>query len=82
MKGKMNEKTITVPGTFGGERKITLKEFQKRWQGPPNEIWSFLLDHATKDEKDLGEKLVEIFPKVVEKAFNHFYEKENDKKRS
>ena len=82
MKGKMNEKTMTVPGTFGGERKITLKEFQKRWQGPPNEIWSFLLDHGTKDEKDLGEKLVEIFPKVVEKAFNHFYEKENDKKRS
>jgi len=78
----MNEKTITIPGTFGGEKDINLKEYQQRWDGPPNEVWAFLLDHGTKEERDLGKKLVEIFPKVVEKAFNNFYEKENVKKRS
>ena len=72
------EKTVTVNSYFG-EKKLTLEEFKKRWQRHPDEIWMFLLDHGTKDEKNLGEKLVEIFPKVVEKAFNHFYEKENAK---
>ena len=78
----MTEKTITIPGIFGGEKDINLKDFQKRWQGHPQEIWAFLIDHGTKEERDLGKKLVEIFPQVVEKAFNNFYEKENVKKRS
>jgi len=72
----MKEKTITVPRTFGGEVKVTLKEFQKRWRGHPQEIWTFLLDHGTIEEMKFGKKLVELFPKVVEKAFNKFYEKE------
>ena len=78
----MTEKTITIPGIFGGEKNINLKDFQKRWQGHPQEIWAFLIDHGTREERDLGKKLVEIFPHVVEKAFNKFYEKENAKKRS
>ena len=76
----MNEKTITIPGIFGGEKDINLKDFQKRWRGHPQEIWAFLIDHGTKEERDLGEKLVKIFPKVVEKAFNKFYEKEKKDK--
>jgi hypothetical protein len=75
-------KTITIPGIFGGEKNITLEEFQKRWRGHPQEIWTFLVDHGTVEEMKLGEKLVELFPKVVEKAFNKFYEEENAKKRS
>ena len=80
----MNEKTITIPGIFGGEKDINLKDYQQRWQGQMKEwkIWAFLIDHGTKEERDLGKKLVEIFPQVVEKAFNNFYEKENVKKRS
>ena len=78
----MNEKTITIPGIFGGEKAINLKDYQQRWQGHPQEIWAFLIDHGTREERDLGKKLVEIFPHVVEKAFNKFYEKENVKKRS
>ena len=68
-------KTIKLESFFG-EKEFTLKEFQKRWSGPTNEIWSFLIDHGNKEERDLGQKLVEeIFPKVTEKAFNKFYEK-------
>jgi len=72
----MTEKTITLDQPFFGETKMTLEEYQKRWQGHPQEIWAFLLDHGTKEERDLGKKLVEIFPQVVEKAFNKFYEKD------
>lgn len=72
------EKTITVK-TFTGEKKITLKEFQKRWSGSTNEIWSFLIDHGNQEERDFGRKLVEeIFPKVSEKAFNKFYKEEQN----
>ena len=78
----MTEKTITLDQPFFGETKMTLEEYQKRWQGHPQEIWAFLIDHGTREERDLGKKLVEIFPHVVEKAFNKFYEKENVKKRS
>ena len=81
--GDMKEiKTITIPGIFGGEKNITLEEFQKRWRGHPQEIWTFLVDHGTVEEMKLGEKLVELFPKVVEKAFNHFYEEKNARQRS
>ena len=73
---KKSEKTITLDRPFFGEKKFTLEEFQKRWRGHPQEIWPFLVDHGTVEEMKLGEKLVEIFPKVVEKAFNHFYEEE------
>ena len=76
----MNEKTITLDQPFFGETKMTLEEYQKRWQGHPQEIWVFLIDHGTREERDLGEKLVKIFPKVVEKAFNKFYEKEKKDK--
>ena len=39
----------------------------------------FLIDHGNKEERDFGRKLVEeIFPRVAEKAFNKFYEKENN----
>ena len=76
----MKEKTVTIDQTFFGKKKFTLKEFQKRWQGHPQEIWSFLIDHGTIEEMNLGKQLVEIFPKVVEKAFNKFYEKENNEK--
>ena len=78
----MKEKTITIPRTFGGEVKVTLKEFKRRWEHHPAEICMFLVDHGTQDERDLGKELEEVFPKVVEKAFNNFYEKENVKKRS
>ena len=72
----MEEKTITVPRTFGGEVKVTLKEFQRRWENHPSEVCMFLVDHGSKDARDLGKKLIEIFPAVVEKAFNKFYEEE------
>jgi hypothetical protein len=75
-------KTITLDRPFFGEKKFTLEEFQKRWRGHPQEIWTFLVDHGTIEEMKFGEKLVELFPKVVEKAFNKFYEEENAKKRS
>ena len=78
----MTEKTITIPGIFGGEKNINLKDYQQRWQGHPQEIWAFLLDHGTKEERDLGKKLVEIFPQVVEKAFNKFYEKDKQQAAS
>ena len=77
----MKEKTIKLESYFG-EKEFTLKEFQKRWSGPTNEIWSFLIDHGNKEERDFGKKLVEeIFPKVAEKAFNKFYEKENNENK-
>ena len=73
-------KTVKINQPFFGEKEFTLKEFQKRWSGPTNEIWSFLIDHGNKEERDLGQKLVEeIFPKVTEKAFNKFYEEERKK---
>ena len=73
-------KTIKLSDYFG-EKEYTLKEFQKRWSGPTNEIWSFLIDHGNKEERDFGRKLVEeIFPKVTEKAFNKFYEKGKEEK--
>ena len=73
-------KTVKTNQPFFGEKEFTLKEFQKRWSGPTNEIWSFLIDHGNKEERDLGQKLVEeIFPKVTEKAFNKFYEEERKK---
>ena len=78
----MTEKTITLDQPFFGETKMTLEEYQKRWQGHPQEIWAFLLDHGTKEERDLGKKLVEIFPQVVEKAFNKFYEKDKQQAAS
>ena len=73
-------KTITLDSYFG-EKKLTLEEFKKRWEGHPQEIWAFLVDHGTIEEMKLGEKLVNIFPSVVEKAFNKFYEKERKEKR-
>ena len=78
----MTEKTITLDQPFFGEKKFTLEEYQKRWRGHPQEIWTFLVDHGTVEEMKLGEKLVELFPKVVEKAFDKFYEEENAKERS
>ena len=74
-KETMKPKTVTVNSYFG-EKKLTLEEFKKRWQGHPQEIWAFLIDHGTIEEMKLGEKLVNIFPSVVEKAFNKFYEEE------
>jgi hypothetical protein len=68
-------KTVKINQPFFGEKEFTLKEFQKRWSGPTNEIWAFLIDHGNKEERDFGKKLVEeIFPAVTEKAFNKFYE--------
>ena len=78
----MEEKTITLDQAFFGEKKFTLEEYQKRWRGHPQEIWGFLIDHGTIEEMKFGEKLVELFPKVVEKAFNKFYEEENASKKS
>ena len=72
-----NEKTVKIDQAFFGEKEFTLKEFQKRWLGSANEIWSFLIDQGNKEERDFGQKLVEdIIPKVTEKAFNKFYEKQ------
>ena len=74
------EKTIKLDSYFG-EKDFTLKEFKKRWAGPTNEIWAFLIDHGNKEERDFGQKLAEkLFPKVVEKAFNKFYEEQNNRK--
>jgi len=71
------EKTVKIDEAFFGEKEFTLKEFQKRWLGSANEIWSFLIDQGNKEERDFGQKLVEdIIPKVTEKAFNKFYEKQ------
>ena len=76
----MKEKTIKLESYFG-EKEFTLKEFKKRWAGPTNEIWSFLIDHGNKEERDFGKKLAEeLFPKVAEKAFNKFYEDQNENK--
>ena len=75
-------KTITLDQNFFGKTTMTLEEFQKRWRGHPQEIWAFLIDHGTVEEMKFGEKLVELFPKVVEKAFNKMYEEENAKKTS
>ena len=73
----MKEKTIKLSDYFE-EKEYTLKEFKKRWNGPANEIWAFLIDHGSVEEMNLGKKLAEeIFPKVAENAFNKFYEKEN-----
>ena len=74
-------KTITLDQPFFGEKKFTLEEYQKRWRGHPQEIWGFLIDHGTIEEMKFGEKLVGLFPKVVEKAFNKFYDEQNAKKR-
>ena len=76
----MKEKTITLDQAFFGEKKFTLEEYQKRWRGHPQEIWGFLIDFGTIEEMKFGEKLVELFPKVVEKAFNKMYEEEKNKK--
>ena len=71
------EKTVKIDQAFFGEKEFTLKEFQKRWLGSANEIWSFLIDQGNKEERDFGQKLVEdIIPKVTEKAFNKYYEKQ------
>jgi len=76
---QLKEKTIKLSDYFG-EKEYTLKEFKKRWSGPVNEIWAFLIDHGSVEEMNFGKKLAEeIFPKVAENAFNKFYEKENDK---
>ena len=76
----MEEKTITLDRPFFGEKKFTLEEYQKRWRGHPQEIFGFLVDFGTIEEMKFGEKLVELFPKVVEKAFNKIYEEEKNKK--
>ena len=76
-------KTVKINEAFFGEKEFTLKEFQKRWLGSANEIWSFLIDQGNKEERDFGQKLVEdIMPKVTEKAFNKFYEKQNKKENA
>ena len=76
---ELKEKTIKLSDYFG-EKEYTLKEFKKRWSGPVNEIWAFLIDHGSVEEMNFGKKLAEeIFPKVAENAFNKFYEKQNDK---
>ena len=74
---QLKEKTIKLDSYFG-EKDFTLKEFKKRWAGPTNEIRAFLIDHGDKEERDFGQKLAEeLFPRVAEKAFNKFYEKQN-----
>jgi hypothetical protein len=77
------EKTIKLSDYFG-EKEYTLKEFQKRWSSPVNEIWAFLIDHGEKEERDLGQKLAEkIFPKVAEKRLTNFMKgKKNEHTRS
>ena len=54
-------KTITLDQPFFGEKKFTLEEYQKRWRGHPQEIWTFLVDFGTIEEMHYGEKLVEFF---------------------
>ena len=78
MKEVNMKKTITLDQAFFGEKKFTLEEYQKRWRGHPQEIWGFLIDFGTIEEMKFGEKLVELFPKVVEKAFNKMYEEEKN----
>ena len=40
-------------------------------------MWGFLIDHGSIEEMKFGQKLAEeIFPRVAEKAFNKFYEKQ------
>ena len=74
------EKTIKLDSYFG-EKDFTLEEFKRRWAGPTNEIWAFLIDHGNREEINFGQKLTEeIFPRVAEKAFNKFYEKQNKTK--
>ena len=76
----MKEKTIKLSDYFG-EKEYTLKEFQKRWSRPTNEIWAFLIDHGNREEMSFGKKLTEeIFPVVTEKAFNKFYKEQNENK--
>ena len=76
----MKEKTIKLSDYFG-EKKYTLKEFQKRWSRPTNEIWAFLIDHGNREEMNFGKKLTEeIFPVVTEKAVNKFYKEQNENK--
>ena len=82
MKEVNMKKTITLDQAFFGEKKFTLEEYQKRWRGHPQEIWSFLIDYGTIEEMKFGEKMVELFPKVVEKAFNKIYEEQNASKKS
>ena len=49
-------KTVKINQAFFGEQEFTLKEFQKRWLGSANEIWSFLIDQGNKEERDFGQK--------------------------
>ena len=81
-KGQKNmtkERTIKLESYFG-EQEFTLKQFQKRWAGPTNEIWAFLIDHGSVEEMKFGKKLAEeIFPAVTEKAFNKFYAKQKER---
>ena len=51
----MKEKTIKLESYFG-EQEFTLKQFQKRWAGPTNEIWAFLIDHGSVEEMNFGKK--------------------------
>ena len=72
------EKTIKLESYFG-EKDFTLKQFQQRWSGPVNEVWAFLIDHGSVEEMNFGKKLAEeIFPKVTSKAFDKFYEEQNN----
>lgn len=76
------EKTVKLDSYFG-EKDFTLEEFKKRWNSPVNEIWAFLIDHGSVEEMKFGKKLAEeIFPRVAEKAFNKFYEKQNKKEEA
>ena len=54
----MKEKTIKLSDYFG-EKEYTLKEFKKRWSSPVNEIWAFLIDHGSAEERAFGQKLAE-----------------------
>ena len=79
---QLKEKTIKLDSYFG-EKDFTLKEFKKRWAGPTNEIWAFLIDHGSVEEMNFGKKLAEeIMPKVAENAFNKFYEEQNKKEEA
>jgi hypothetical protein len=72
------EKTIKLESYFG-EKDFTLKQFQQRWSSPVNEVWAFLIDHGSVEEMKFGKRLAEeIFPKVTSKAFDKFYEEQNN----
>ena len=44
-----------------------------------NEVWAFLIDHGSVEEMKFGKRLAEeIFPKVTSKAFDKFYEEQNN----